>query len=229
MFGFCLRWAFLFLILINAVVFLWYSLQQKGVDVDRLFKSEMERILLLSEISTEQLAALEIAPLSARTAQCYEVIEIKQKAVADQLMAFLQQLDLSREQGQEEVLVKTGYEVLSVAPESQKERLAFLSILDELEIVPESREGEGGRLEFVLLRTDQERLAVGSISLWSELLPELELHRLMRRDIQYRVDFSIPTGHKLSNEISFIVKKAFPAIKVSKKHCDGVAKGATDH
>lgn len=224
MMAFVLRWVFILIVLANAILFLWYALQSRGYNLEQIVTDGVERILLLSELEDPEPRTGSMLKQTPAAEICFIADGISQRGDATLLVDYLDGYKIRSEVEQYGVETQLGYEVIAPAPDDAKKRLEFLQLLDELELVPESRRLADGSLIFVLLRTESNALAAESIAIWGELISSLELRSLTRDEAAYRVSITLPETHELASSLGTQIAKGFPLIKISKKLCERVAK-----
>ena len=224
-----MRWLFLFLMLANAIVLFWYATTQPRDEVEVQAAGNELGLTLVDEVPANQriarvdpvrsgLEALAPAP----SVSCFMIGATEDLMTAQRIMNFFS------ERGQEALINQqpeprlVGYQLILAAPDGDAARLRMLDQLDRVGVVPESQM-EAGRLQFVIgafntrAEVDAQSRRLKSMSL-SPVVKPLEVN-----DWSYFVQVNGPFDHKMSNKISKIVRKAYPAIKIEKKLCKGVA------
>lgn len=241
-----MRWAFLFLLLVNAIVLFWYAVTTAERTADVSVSSEAHKIKLLNEVDLVLLAqqrnsgdfqsgekeggvvgsteaqSSESLKLSPVVTECVRIGEVLSQLTAERLVDFLSErgFDAFIDQVQHQQVV--GYRVEMQSPDGDGARIQLLDRLAQASIVPESRM-DNGRLVFVLRRFDryEDAEAFAGVLRVLDLLPELR--PIEEPTYTYFVRYQLGSDHKISSKINVIVKKAYPDLKIEKKRCEGVA------
>jgi len=229
-----MRWVFLFLMLANAILLFWYATTQPSETVTEAQRAELN-LKLVSEMPSEQLlprvdpvrrglAALAPAP----TVACYVIGATEDLLTAQRIMNFFSergQTALINQTAQAQVV---GYELVFTAPDGDAARLQLLNALEAQGVIPESRM-ENGRLTFVAGVVKTAKDAFAKKNVFGVFADNADIRPLETKNWSYFVQINGPFDQEMSNKISGIVKKAYPAIKIEKKLCKGVASPRGGH
>lgn len=212
-----LRWLCLFLLLANAILFLWFSLQvepkQAVVDAER---DGLQQLKLVSEMTLPE------GGLSVASVKCtlFSGLETEVQAIA------LVQLIVS--EGGKAAYKFLGdkrvatYALVINLPQDLQQRLTVLDILEtngHNEIDDELLGYEYVLEGFSEKNAAQEQMAeLARINVVSVV----ESRYSIKQNYQVVMDSSI--GRILSNKIKEVVKEKYSLIKIEKKVCEGVAK-----
>jgi len=212
-----LKWLCLFLLLANAILFLWFSLQvepkQAVVDEEQ---DGLQQLKLVSEI------ALPTGSGSVASGKCtlFSGLETEVQAIA------LVQLIVS--EGGKAAYKALGdkrvatYALVISLPQDLQQRLSVLDILEangHNEIGDELLGYEYVLEGFSEKVAAQDRMAeLAKINVVSVVEPRYSI----KQNYQVVMDSSI--GRNLSNKIKEVVEEEYSLIKIEKKVCEGVAK-----
>lgn len=218
-----LRWLFLFLVLANALILLWYSSFVAEEKVPVASKAQqLESIRLLSEIDP---GALKLKGVQAKSEpeECITFSAISQKQVRDWLVS----------QARAEGLITEAF------AESDTESLYVIKVdvvdadYSRLALVDYLRESRG-------LEVGLQDLEPGALYVLGRFADRTEAEKELQQvviagvpaylvlekieDTQYRVVIYEETGRKLSSEIKGLVAERYSDIKITKKVCERVAR-----
>ncbi len=207
-----LRWAFLLLLLADALLFFWYAQQRLTyVPAEQVERAGVARIRLLSELSPGE-------RLPARERVCLRYAPLSTAYEAERLVQLLMQHSVSASARPlpEQVV---GYHLQLPLPADSVRRIAVLDKLAEQGWVPESR---GGQLSFA---ADTSREAVERVrdGLPEELRVSILIVEEKQQDGRYEVAATHLVGYEISNEINQLIENSWPGIKIEKNTCEGVA------
>jgi hypothetical protein len=220
-----LRWLFLLLLLMNAVVLLWAALMQRDTReaVPQLVEQGAS-VRLLSELDAGQLRELSQSQLQARSGAaqslCVSYVGLPARADAEQVAQLMQRYGLVPVIEQEDIRLAAGFELALNVPQDPQERIALIERLQAVDVVPESSP-QGTQLR--LGRYDSEAEAEADAVRFRDtgLAPELKV--LDRTQELFAVVLPVDSDRDLFNKINQVLEKSHPGIKIEKKVCKGVA------
>lgn len=218
-----LRWLFMFLLLGNAVLLLWYSgfQEHKRVAAENPQPSGVQTLRLVAELDERLISKAE--PEKAAITECLLFQGFKTAVSAAAVVEFVveQGFDAEVEQASRKVV---SHYTLNVATPEELERSMLL--LDELEArgwqVTEDEILAGGNISVGRFSTQAEAertaLALGARQYKVSIAPT------ERVEDYYIVAVFQSVDQKLSKEIKEVVLESYSDIKIAKKVCSGVAR-----
>lgn len=213
-----LRWLALLLLLLNALVLLWYA-QQQAVESPAAATEQISRLRLLHELGGG-------AVLQPRKLQCYRIGDFGSQREVEAAVARLrvQGFDTSIESAPSAIL---GYRLRLSRPSDAEAQLELLDRLALAGWVPQTQEGD-----FVLgpfmgqdarHQAESEREAIKSI-----LKLELRQEPIYDDTPVLRILAGIPEGRIDEVRLARMMASGWPGIKIQKKSCEGVASPQSD-
>ncbi|PSL14355.1 hypothetical protein CLV44_10884 [Marinobacterium halophilum] len=208
-----LRWLALLLLLMNALVLLWYAQQQEGERVT-VSTEEISRLHLLHELGGGE-------SLQPRASECHRIGLFASPQEALRAAERLQERGFDAEVHPAPAAV-IGYRLVLPRP---ADAAAELSLLDQLALagwVPQTESGHfvlGPFLgEQARQEADIEQAAIASVL-------ELTAQRQPIRDsVPLQQIFTrVPEAQNVEQRLQQILAGGWPGIKIEKKLCEGVA------
>ncbi len=211
------RWLFLFILLANAVVLLWFAVQQKAPGQGVKQEADLGRLPLLSEIDKTQLTRID----ADSPTQCVRFAGFADEVSAIAVERFIQEqgFDVYREQ---ERTVAASSELVLTVPDGLVEKMQLLDLLEQQfeQQVDEANFVYEYRLSGVRDQADANRkkqmLANQGVAAAVKVIE--------RPIMQYTVIAVELSDRKLSKEIKEVVLESYSLQKIEKKVCEGVAK-----
>lgn len=214
------RWLFLFLLLANAIVMMWYSLQIPESKKQTVRQSvTANELKLVSEISAD---ALSINVKRHEVESCTFFYGLETAAHGDALVSFVRENGFEAESLEYTELVEVDFTVVVALPDSLNERLEVLDYLEQYEH-KQLDEGVLG-FEYVLTGFIDRESAELKVAELNAIGIQNELHSSQREEKTYTVIVSERFDRNLSNEIKEIVRETYSLEKIEKKVCERVAK-----
>lgn len=218
-----LRWLFLFLVLANVLILLWYSSFETEEKAPVTSKSQqLDNIRLLSEMDP---GALKLKGVQAKSEpdECITFSAISQKPVVDWLVSQARAEGLMAEAFAESD-TESLYVIKVDVVDADDSRTALVDYLREsrgLEVGLQDL--EPGAL-YVLGRFADR--AAAEKELQQVVIAGVPAYLVLEKieDTQYRVVIYEETGRKLSSEIKGLVAERYSGIKITKKVCERVAR-----
>jgi hypothetical protein len=216
-----LRWLFLLLLLVNAVVLLWAALlRPDAVVVPQGPADEAPSLRLLSEVDVSQLKRLERAAAGGEPALCVSYQGLETGLEAEQVVQLMRRYGLAPVIEQERISRPGRYELVLNVPEDPQERIALIERVQSLDVVPESS-AEAAQLVLGRYGSEAEAEAAAARFRNTGLAPELRL--LDRFDEVLTVVIPVGSDRELFNKINRVLEQSYSGIKIEKKVCKGVA------
>ncbi len=221
-----LRWLFLLLLLVNAVVLLWAALMQRdAVVVAPAPVSQDLSLRLLSELAPAQLKLRaqnpdETGEVAVAQALCVSYRGLGSQAEADQVAVLMRRYGLEPVIEQERIRHADGFELLLNVPDAPDERIALIERLQLLGVVPESRPEEA---QLLLGRYDSQLQAEAAAGGFRNTGLAPELQQQERLEDVFTLVIPVDSDRDLFNKINRVLEQSYSDIKIEKKICKGVA------
>lgn len=218
-----LRWLFLFLVLANVLILLWYSSFETARKAPPASKTQqLDNIRLLSEMDPD---ALKLKGVQAKSEpdECVTFSEISQKPVVDWLVSQARAEGLMTETFAENE-TESFYVIKVDVVDADDSRLALVDYLREsrgLEVGLQDL--EPGAL-YVLGRFADRTKAEKELQ--QVVIAGVPAYLVLEKieDTRHMVVIYEETGRKLSSEIKDLVVERYSDIKITKKVCERVAR-----
>ncbi len=220
-----LRWLFLLLLLVNALVLLWAALMQREArePVPEVVEQGVS-VRLLSEVDAGQLRELSQSQLQAQSAAaqslCVSYVGLPARADAEQVAQLMQRYGLLPIIEQEEIRLAEAFELTLNVPQDPQERITLIERLQAVDVVPESSP-RGTQLRLGRYGSEAEAEVAALRFRNTGLAPELRV--LGRTQVLFAVLLPVDSDRNLFNKINRVLEKSHPGIKIEKKLCKGVA------
>lgn len=214
------RWLFLFLLLANAVLLFWHSIQIEPQVIEASdTRKQLNTLKLVAEMDQDALEKLKVEKSSQRECLWFAGFETDVKAAA--VTQFIVGLGGQAEYKAKEVAVASYVVVISL-PEDLKKRLALMDYLENKGL---SEVGdELLDFEYSLEGYSNKESAVEQVKVLSSLAIDSRVEKRESTGTRYVVVMDASVDRNLSSKIKEIVKENYYFIKIEKKLCKGVAK-----
>ncbi|WP_415899441.1 hypothetical protein [Neptuniibacter sp. QD48_11] len=214
------RWLFLFLLLANAVLLFWHSIQlEPETNKTSEARQQLNTLKLVTEMDQGALEKLKAEKSSQQECLWFAGFETDVKAAA--VTQFIVGLGGQAEYKAIEVAVASYVVVISL-PEDLKKRLALMDYLENKGL---SEVGdELLDFEYSLEGYSNKELAVEQVKVLSSLAIDSRVEKRESTGTRYVVVMDASVDRNLSSKIKEIVKENYYFIKIEKKLCKGVAK-----
>ncbi|GAA0699380.1 hypothetical protein GCM10009104_30180 [Marinobacterium maritimum] len=213
-----MRWVALLLLLLNALMLLWYA-QQQSAETPEMVSEQISRLRLLHELGGGE-------TLQPRAQECYQLGAFGSRAEVATAVERLQErgFDTEVEPAAPAVL---GYRLRLPRP---AEPAAQLELLDRLALagwVPQTRDGDFVLGPFMgedaLRQARAEREAIHAV-----LKLELQQEPILDDTPGFQILAAIAEGHMDEARLAQLMAAGWPGIKIEKKLCEGVAQPQSD-
>ncbi len=213
-----MRWVALLLLLLNALVLLWYA-QQQAIRSPEVAGEQISRLRLLHELGGGRV-------LQSRAQVCYQLGDFGTREEVDTAAGWLQERGFDT-QVEPAPALALGYRLRLPRP---VEPGAQLELLDRLALagwVPQTRGGDFVLGPFMgadaLQQATTEQEAIQSV-----LKLALEREPILDDAPGFRIQAGTVEGHLDGARLVQMMGAGWPGIKVEKKLCEGVARPRSD-
>ncbi|WP_415886135.1 hypothetical protein ACMXYO_16145 [Neptuniibacter sp. QD37_6] len=214
------RWLFLFLLLANAVLLFWHSIQIEPQVIEASdTRKQLNTLKLVTEMDQDALEKLKAEKSSQQECFWFAGFETDVKAAAvTQLIVGLG--GQAEYKAMEEAVA--SYVVVISLPEDLKKRLALMDYLENKGLSEVGDELLG--FEYSLEGYSNKESAVEQVKVLSSLAIDSRVEKRESTGARYVVVMDASVDRNLSSKIKEIVKENYYFIKIEKKLCKGVAK-----
>ena len=230
-----LRWLFLFLVLINALVLFWYSLSQneaagltataKPVEAIKAKKDALhfQQLKLLSEVDESLLQSRsKDRQVTQITSECIYFTGFESEISAQAVVKFVAEQGYSAQFVTDIVTTIDSYYLTVSVPVDLIPRLSLLTVLEDMgSPVTEDDLVAGGSIKVVEGATKSQ--AEKAMTHIKQRGHSAKLQTVERSTPRYTVVVKEEFGRKLSKEIKEVVQESYSFSKIEKKVCTGVA------
>ncbi|WP_415895334.1 hypothetical protein ACMXYQ_16675 [Neptuniibacter sp. PT34_22] len=214
------RWLFLFLLLANAVLLFWHSIQIEPQVIEASdTRKQLNTLKLVAEMDQDALEKLKVEKSSQQECLWFAGFETDVKAAA--VTQFIVGLGGQAEYKAKEVVVASYVVVISL-PEDLKKRLALMDYLENKGLSEVSDELLD--FEYSLEGYSNKESAVEQVEVLSSLAIDSRVEKRESTGTRYVVVMDTSVDRNLSSKIKEIVKENYSFIKIEKKLCKRVAK-----
>lgn len=212
------RWLALLLLLLNALVLLWYA-QQQAVESVSTQNDQISRLRLLHELGGGD-------SLQPRAQVCYQLGDFVSPAEVEAAAGRLQErgFDTAITAAPTSLL---GYRLRLPRPADPQAQLDLLDRLALAGWVPQTLEGDFVLGPFMGVEAEQEVKAERD-AIHSVLKLELKQEPILDEMSGFRIQASIAEGQVDAESMSRMMAAGWPGIKIEKKVCEGVARPQSD-
>ncbi|WP_415892761.1 hypothetical protein ACMXYN_16660 [Neptuniibacter sp. PT8_73] len=214
------RWLFLFLLLANAVLLFWHSIQIEPQVIEASdTRKQLNTLKLVAEMDQSTLERLKVDHANREECIWFTGFDSDVKAAA--VTQFIVGLGGQAEYKAVDT-VAADYVIVISLPQDLEKRLALMDYLEK------NRLSEVGDelldFEYSLEGYQTRESAVAQVTELSEMGVNSRIESRESIDKHYIVTMDVPIDRNLSSKIKEIVKENYYFVKIEKKLCKGVAK-----
>lgn len=213
-----MRWFALLLLLLNAMVLLWYA-QQQSAQAPAVASEQLSKLRLLHELGGGEV-------LQTRALECYEVGTFLSRQEVDDAFLRLESLGFILEVESAAPIV-LGYRLRLPQPAQPEAQLELLDRLALAGWVPQTVAGDFVLGPFMGEDARQQALAEAE-AIRKVLQLQLEPQPIMDDAPGFRLAASILEGSVDEARLARILGAGWPGVKIEKKSCEGVAQPQAD-
>ena len=211
-----LRWVFLFILLVNSLLFFWYAQKYHFTEAKSQPDFKPKVLRLPSELQPGE-------TLQARPRECVQFQPLASEYEASRLADLLSERGFAAEFKMMPP-VEDGVRVDYPLPADADARIRVLDDLARVGWVPESRDGALVLGSYADTETAKQMLK----QLPEAVSQKARIKSVLRASGDYVVETSYLIGYEISSEIKQLITDSWPGVKFEKNVCEGVASPRVD-